>query len=78
MKKSILLTLLFSLFFIAMTSLAHSAEAMTCWFPPGWKSKTNKARAISKALSDKSGISIRPRIAKSYPIPSPKISPIKS
>jgi ABC-type phosphate/phosphonate transport system substrate-binding protein len=44
-----------------------SAEPLTCWFSPGWKSKAAKARTIAKALSEESGISVRPRIAKSYP-----------
>lgn len=46
---------------------ALAADVITCWFPPGWTSKADQARTIVKALSDGSGISLRPRIAKSYP-----------
>ncbi len=44
-----------------------AADSLTCWFPPGWKAKAEKARTIAKALSEESGVAIRPRIAKSYP-----------
>jgi len=44
-----------------------AADSLTCWFPPGWKSKAIQAKAITKALSENSGLAIRPRIAKSYP-----------
>ena len=50
-----------------MSGLAFAEEALTCWFAPGWKTKAIQAQAITKALSDKSGVAIRPRIAKSYP-----------
>ena len=46
---------------------ALSADSVTCWFPPGWKSKGSKAKAITTALSKQSGLDIKPRIAKSYP-----------
>ncbi len=65
MKKRVGILLL--LIFVATTSLCFAAEAVTCWFPPGWKSKAIQAKAITDALSDKSGLAIRPRIAKSYP-----------
>lgn len=50
-------------------SPAHSlaAKTISCWFPPSWQSKVEKAEAITNSLSDKSGITVRPRIAKSYP-----------
>lgn len=44
-----------------------SAEYISCWFPPSWSSKVEKAENITKALSEGAGIDIRPRIAKSYP-----------
>jgi len=44
-----------------------AAGAIDLWFPPGWKSKATKAKSISKELSSKSGLQIRPRIANSYP-----------
>jgi ABC-type phosphate/phosphonate transport system substrate-binding protein len=50
---------------IPLTSLA--AETLNCWFPPGWKTKPQKAKMIADQLSQKSGIAIKPRIAKNYP-----------
>ena len=65
MKKLVSLLLVASFIFSAVPVLA--ADSLTCWFPPGWKTKAVQAKAISKALSEKSGLAIRPRIAKSYP-----------
>ncbi len=65
MKKRV--SLLMVLIFVATTSLAFSADTLTCWFSPGWKSKAGQAKEITQALSEKSGLAIRPRIAKSYP-----------
>jgi len=65
MKKRV--SFLMVLIFIATAGLAFSADTLTCWFSPGWKSKAGQAKAITQALSEKSGLKIRPRIAKSYP-----------
>jgi ABC-type phosphate/phosphonate transport system substrate-binding protein len=65
MKKRV--SLLLMLIFLATSSLTFAADTLTCWFSPGWKSKAVKAKEITQALSEKSGLSIRPRIAKSYP-----------
>jgi ABC-type phosphate/phosphonate transport system substrate-binding protein len=65
MKKRVSLLVLFVLFASAGLSLA--ADPLTCWFPPGWKSKALQAKQITDGLSEASGIAIRPRIAKSYP-----------
>lgn len=65
MKKRIGFLLL--LVFVSMSGLAFAGDALTCWFSPGWKSKAGQAKAITQALSEKSGVAIRPRIAKSYP-----------
>ncbi len=46
---------------------AAAGDTVTCWFPPGWKSKARKAKAITEVLTEKSGVTIRPRIARSYP-----------
>jgi len=51
---------------LAMISSAY-AETLNCWFPPGWKSKPQQAQEITKALSGESGLTVKPRIAKSYP-----------
>jgi len=61
--------LLAATIFALVTIAAASATAgtYTCWFPPSWKSKAPKAKAIATALSKNSGLTIRPRIAKSYP-----------
>jgi len=66
MKKTIITLLAFLLLFAAVQPLL-AAEAITCWFPPDWKTKAPQAQEITKALSDGSGVSIRPRIARSYP-----------
>lgn len=52
---------------LSMITTESLASEMNCWFSPGWKNKAQKAQAITKALSSKSGIIIKPRIAKSYP-----------
>ncbi len=54
--------------FLIMGILASAyGTEISCWFPPGWKSKPRQALAITKALSTETGITIKPRIAKSYP-----------
>lgn len=65
MKKR--MSFLVLLVFISMSGLAFAADTLTCWFSPGWKSKAAQAKEITQALSEKSGVAIRPRIAKSYP-----------
>jgi hypothetical protein len=52
---------------LVMTLSAYAADEMTIWFSPGWKSKGQQARSIAKALTDKTGMIIKPRIARSYP-----------
>lgn len=64
--KTFLRTLTFVLVSVFST-VSVAADAMDLWFSPGWKTKAGNAKTISKSLSDKSGLSIRPRIAKSYP-----------
>jgi ABC-type phosphate/phosphonate transport system substrate-binding protein len=49
-----------------LASLAAD-PAIDCWFPSSWKVKGAKAKAITSALTEKSGLSVQPRIAKSYP-----------
>ena len=55
------------LFMFSTSAVAFAAGDLTCWFPPGWKTKAKQAKAITDALSEKSGLAIKPRIAKSYP-----------
>lgn len=51
---------------IFLPGLAISSD-ITLFYPPAWKSKPQKAKAISQALTQDSGLNIQPRIAKSYP-----------
>ena len=46
---------------------AASAADLSCWFPPDWKAKGAQAKAITDALTEKSGVAVKPRIASSYP-----------
>ncbi len=67
MKKMIkIFTTTLIILCMILTSAAYATE-LHCWFPPGWKKKPMKAKAITEALSKKSGITIKPRIANSYP-----------
>ncbi len=53
---------------LAVFTVSIAGEtSMNCWFPPGWKTKGEQAKAITSALSKESGLTIKPRIAKSYP-----------
>ena len=65
MKKCV--SVLLILVFLATTGISLAADPLVCWFPPGWKSKAVQAKQITDSLTSSSGISIRPRIAKSYP-----------
>lgn len=65
-KRSLALLIAATLFI--MPAALHAGDgAITCWFPPGWKAKATAASAIAKSLSQKSGLSIKPRVAESYP-----------
>ena len=64
--KKLLATLTVALFLGGVVGPAFASD-LTCWFPPGWKKKAAKAKEITTALSDNSGITVKPRIAKSYP-----------
>jgi len=66
MKKALIFLAALTML-LAFMPTAYGTETITCWFPPGWKSKGVKAKAITTALTKESGIRVRPRIAKSYP-----------
>lgn len=66
MRKIFTTTLTTIILGAIMVGSAWAAE-MSCWFPPDWSKKPEQAQAITKALSDKSGLTIKPRIAKNYP-----------
>ncbi len=55
-----------ALFFSLCTATAFASE-ITCWFPPGWNKKPQAVKAITGALSEKSGITVKPKLARSYP-----------
>lgn len=63
-RITILAYLLFSLFF---TSSVAMADSISLWFAPAWKAKAQQAKVICDSLSENSGLTIEPRIAKSYP-----------
>lgn len=65
--KKICMLLTATVMFFSISGISYSAESMTCWFPPGWKAKAPQAKKIVMALSERSGVDIKPRIAKSYP-----------
>ncbi|PLX78035.1 MAG: hypothetical protein C0614_08885 [Desulfuromonas sp.] len=65
MKKVLAMVVVFGLMAVVPAQLF--ASSISCWFPPGWASKADQAEAITKALSEKSGIEVSPRIASSYP-----------
>ena len=60
----LLLTLLFA---AGISASAYGAMTINLWFPPAWKSKNYQAKEIADRLSEKTGLQIRPRIAKGYP-----------
>lgn len=58
---------LFTAMAIAMALVMPAAASeLSCWFPPNWKEKGEQAKKITDALS-RSGVAVKPRIAKSYP-----------
>lgn len=61
MKRTIAMFLVLAWF----GASAAMAADLTCWFAPG--TGEAKAQQISKALGSNSGLSIEPRVAKSYP-----------
>ena len=65
MKKLIGCTMAMLLFLSLSPKFSNAAE-IQCWFPPAWKSKIVKAKTITTALSAQSGITIKPKVAKSY------------
>jgi len=65
--KRIVVFLVAAAMVCGVVSSAFSAEILTCWFPPDWKSKTENAKSIAKALGDESGVIVRPKIARDYP-----------
>jgi hypothetical protein len=46
---------------------AYSMDEIKCWFPPSWKVQRERALNIARVLTEKAGVSVRPRIARYYP-----------
>jgi len=65
--KKFLITIVATIFAFGLVQPLFAADELTCWFPPAWKSKSSEAEAITTALTENSGLQIKPRIAKSYP-----------
>lgn len=42
-------------------------DDIKCWFPPSWKAQRERALNIAKSLTENSGVTVRPRIARYYP-----------
>ena len=62
------------LVFLALTALiavlygtSAANNDITCWFPPGWEAKNAEIKAIVNALTQKSGLTVKPLVAKNYP-----------
>lgn len=66
MKTSIALFLA-AVMSLSLSTISFGADTMFCWFAPGWKAKSQQAQEITRALSLNSGLTIKPRIARSYP-----------
>jgi ABC-type phosphate/phosphonate transport system substrate-binding protein len=65
--KRLFTAMMCATFLLGQPLASLAADDVTCWFPPSWKNKTDKAKSITDALSKGSGITVNPRIAKSYP-----------
>ncbi len=66
MKKFITLCIA-SLILFSVASFSHATESITCWFAPSWVKKSAQAKEITDALSKHSGLTVKPRIATTYP-----------
>lgn len=66
MKKTFICSFIV-LFIFGFVGGSFAAGDIACWFPPSWKSKRGQAKTIAEALSGRSGITVKPRIATSYP-----------
>lgn len=67
MKKSRFVRYFGWMVVLFLMSAQAFSDTITLYYPPGWKAKAPRARAIASAVSETSGLMIRPRIAKSYP-----------
>ena len=58
--------LLITILFLLAPIVARAGE-ITLYFPPEWKAKAPKAKAIAEALSVTGGSTVRPVVVESYP-----------
>ena len=65
--KKVFASTLAAVMLLGMTLTSASAAEIKCWFSPDWSSKAQQTEEITKALSEKTGLTIKPQIAKSYP-----------
>lgn len=65
--KRLIVAMVAALTVLAAPGGALAVEIVTCWFPPSWNAKAERAQAITKALAEESGVIIRTRIAQDYP-----------
>ncbi len=65
--KNIMAFCIATIMIIGISLTAYASEPLTCWFPPAWKDRPHDAKAITDTLTKKSGLTVRPRIARSYP-----------
>jgi len=65
--KKVFASTIAAVMLLAMMLTSASAAEIKCWFPPDWSSKEQQSQDIAKALSEKTGLTIKPQIAKSYP-----------
>ncbi|OGQ96923.1 MAG: hypothetical protein A2521_01360 [Deltaproteobacteria bacterium RIFOXYD12_FULL_57_12] len=65
MKNIVMLWVIICIFLSASGVTAGEGK-ITCLFPPDWASKPAKAKIITDALAEKSGLPILPRIVESY------------
>ena len=66
MKKLITLSVTITILF-TLAVYSYATEAVTCWFAPSWIQKSTQAKEITDSLSIHSGLTVNPRIAKTYP-----------
>lgn len=64
--KRFVACLVMVMLFVGFVKVVAAAEII-CWFPPDWKEKSANAKQITDVLSQKSGATIKPRIANNYP-----------
>jgi len=65
--KKIFMLLVLTVSIAALPGASCAESEVTCWFPPGWEAKNPEIKAIVDSLTQKSGIAVKPLVAKNYP-----------